>query len=338
MNEPDLDAIFTAISPPGADALDKPVYAVLSVPGYESYFVGKDRDSYACLLIATDDRTERPQAPIRLESLDVQFELRCQFRKGNEPEREGAFTVIRCRSLERETVRYFLSICQTVLRMLGDKPLRRLVASAVHRLAAIFQRTQGAPSRTVYGLFGELYLIWRSENPIRSVSAWRIDESARFDFSDGDVRLDVKATGGRVRAHTFSYEQCNPPPGTFAIVASLFVERIPGGVALRAVIDEIGASISANADLVLKFHEAVTLTLGNNLNEALAMTFDVKLTDSSLRFFDLRDVPGIHGELPPGVSDVHFRSDLSALSAFSVRSLIDKSPAIGELLPGDRDI
>lgn len=87
----------------------------------------------------------------------------------------------------------------------------------------------------------------------------------------------------------------------------------------------------ANADLALKFHEVVALTLGNSLNDVMAMTFDVKLSDSSLRFFDLRDVPGIRGELPAGVSDVHFRWDLSALSAFSVRSLIDKSPAIGDL-------
>lgn len=335
-----LDAIFEAIDPPPGDNPDKPLYAVMPVPGYESYFVGKDREFHACLLVAAADRAGRHQPPIRLESLDVQFELRCQLRKDREPEREGAFTVIRCRSLDRETIRYFLSVCETVLRMVGDKPAQRIVASAIHRLAAIFQKIQKPLARPINGLFGELYLIWRSGNPVRALTAWRMDETARFDFSDGDVRLDVKATGGRVRAHTFSYEQCNPPPSTIAIVASLFVERVPSGIVMRLLIDEIGSRVAAHADLVLKLHEVVAATLGASLNNALTMSFDVKLADSSLRFFSLHDVPAIRGPLPTGISDVHFRSDLSALQALSVESLIDQDPVFWDLLPheGESDM
>jgi len=328
-----LDAIFDAIAAPPSDNLDKPLYAVMPVPEYESYFVGKDRESHACLLVATTDRAGRHQPPIRLESLDVQFELRCQLRRDREPEREGTFTVIRCRSLDTETIRYFLSVCETVLRMLGDTPAQRAVASAVHRLAAIFQKMQKPPTRPVNGLFGELYLIWRSGNPVKALTAWRIDETARFDFADGDVRLDVKATGGRVRAHTFSYEQCNPPHGTIAVVASLFVERSPGGTMLRSLINEIESRAAAHADLVFKLHEVVAGTLGASLNDALTITFDTKLADSSLSFFSLLDVPAIRTPLPAGISDVHFRSDLSALQALSVQSLIDRDPVFWDLLP-----
>ena len=113
------------------------------------------------------------------------------------------------------------------------------MASAVHRLAAIFQKTQKPPARTVNGLFGELYLISRSTNPVRTLTAWRTDETARFDFVEGDVRLDVKATTGRMRAHSFSYEQCNSPPNTLSIVASMFVERVSRGITLRILIDDI---------------------------------------------------------------------------------------------------
>lgn len=328
-----LDAIFEAIAVPPGDNPDKPLYAVVPVPDYESYFVGKDRESHACLLVATADRAGRHQPPIRLESLDVQFELRCQLRKDREPEREGTFTVIRCRSLDRETIRYFLSVCETVLRMIGDRPAQRTVASAVHRLATIFQKLQKPPVRSVNGLFGELYLIWRSGNPVRTLTAWRMDETARFDFSDGDVRLDVKATGGRVRTHTFSYEQCNPPLNTIAIVASLFVERAPGGIVLQFLIDEIESRVVAHIDLVFKLHEVVAATLGASLNDALTMSFDAKLADSSLRFFSLHDVPAIRGPLSAGISDVHFRSDLSALQALSVESLIDQDPVFWDLLP-----
>ena len=329
----DLKHIFEAIAPPQGDDPDQPLYAVMPVPDYESYFVGKDRESHACLLVATVDRAERRPPPIRLESLDVQFELRCQLRKDQEPDREGTFTVIRCRSLDPETIRYFLSVCETVLRMVGDKPAQRAVASAVHRLADIFQKMHKPPTRPVNGLFGELYLLRRSGNPVRTLKAWRMDETARFDFADGEIRLDVKATGGRVRTHTFSYEQCNPPPGTTAVAASLFVERTPGGVALRSLIDQIESIVAAHPDLVLKLHEVVTATLGTSLTEALAATFDVKLADSSLRFFSLLDVPAIREPLPAGVSDVHFRSDLSKLPTLSVQSLVDQDPVFWDLLP-----
>ena len=327
-----LDALFeTIVAPVGGDT-GKPLYAVLPVSGYQSYFVGKDRDSYACLLITTADFSRR-QPPIRLESLDVQFGLPCHIKKEHEPNQEERFTVIRCRSRDHETVRYFLFICNAVLRIVGDRPAQRTVASAVHRLAAIFQKTQKPPARTVNGLFGELYLISRSTNPIRTLTAWRTDETARFDFVEGDVRVEVKATTGRVRTHSFSYEQCNSPPNTLSIVASMFVERVSKGITLRTLIDDIIAVVASDMDLALKLHEVTAATLGTSIKEAMELAFDVTLTDTSLRFFNLADVPSIRGPLPAGVSDVRFRSDLSALEDLSVQALIDLDPIFRDLLP-----
>src|ERR1017187_6764882 len=331
-----LEGIFEAIAPPPGDKPDKPVYAVMPLHGYESYFIGKDREGHACLLVATSEQSGRLQSPIRLENLDVQFELRCHLKRNKEVERVGTFTVVRCRSLDKETVRYFLSVCDTIMGMVGDKPKQRELASAVHRLAAIFQKMQKPPARPVNGLFGELYLISRSCNPSRAVAAWGGGDTGPFDFAEGNIRIDVKATAGRLRAHTFSYEQCNPPPGTIAIVASLFTERSPDGVSLRNLIRDIETMIAAHPDLILKLHEVLTTTLGASLTEALAMMFDPNLTASSLTFYSLREIPAIRGALPVGVSDVHFRSDISGLPALSVQSLIEQDGAFESLLPGER--
>jgi hypothetical protein len=62
------------------------------------------------------------------------------------------------------------------------------------------------------------------------------------------------------------------------------------------------------------------------------MAFDFKLAESSLKFYSLREVPAIRGPLPAGVSDVHFRSDVSGLPALSVESLLNLDEAFGELL------
>jgi hypothetical protein len=328
---------FAAVPPLAGGDPDRPVYAVLPVPGHPAYLVGKDGEGLACLLIATVDRLGRLQPPIRLESLDVQFELHCHLQKEREPEREGTFTVIRCRSADRETIRYFLSVCDIILRVGGDQPASRDITRAINRLAAIFQKMQRPPTRPVNGLFGELYLIWRSANAVRAVNAWRSEDTARFDFSDGDIRLDMKTAGGRVRAHTFSYEQCNPPEGIIAIAASLIVERASGGVPLRSIVNDIVARIAVHTDLVFKFHEVIGATLGESLAEALSTRFDIRLADSSLRFFRLVDVPAIRGAVPVDVSDIHFRSDLSAVAPVPVQTLVDSDPVFWDLLPRIRE-
>ncbi len=332
-----LAEAFESIDPPPSEDPKKLIYAVVPIPGTTSYFVGKDTEALPCLLAATVDTPGRLQAPIRLESLDVQFDLPCYVRKESTVEQQGTFTVIRCRSHDLETVKYFLSVCETILRIVGDKPTRASLSSAVQRLAAIFQKLQRPPTRSIDGLFGELYVLWRSANPVRALNAWRMDEAARFDFSDGDVRIDVKATSRRSRVHTFSYDQCNPPPGSLAIVASLFVERAANGMTLRSLLSEIERMVSAQADLVFKLHEVAVGTLGASLNESLIQRFDVRLADSSLSLFDLRDVPAIRGPLPVGVSDVHFRSDLSPLRALSIQALIDRDPVFWDLLPRTED-
>ena len=214
---------------------------------------------------------------------------------------------------------------------------RRPVAAAPQQQPARLSQARGARTQSsaasVIGLFGELYLIWRSADPVRTLAAWRIDEVARFDFSDGEFRLDVKAAGGRVRAHTCSYEQCNPPFGTTAVAASLFVERVAAGLSLRSLIEQIEAVVGQRADLALKLHEIVAATLGRSLGDALESTFDVPLADGSLLFFDLRDVPAIRESLPANVSDVHFRSDFSGTTPIAPEQLLATHPRLASFLP-----
>ena len=333
MTTTDLISIFEGIRLPSAEATGMPFYAVTQVPGYTSYFVGKDRESLACFLVSVNNQTGKPHPPIQLENLDAQFGLRCHLRKTGEIEHEGIFTVIRCRDNDNETMRYFLSVCETILRILGDKPTHAQIAMVVNRLVSIFQRIRRSPTRSLNGLFGELYFLLRSTNTARSLAAWRTVEGARFDFSCGDVRLDIKATGSRSRIHTFSYEQCNPPSGTIAIVASLHVEQISGGSSIRTIIEQIETQVSNHPNLILKLHETVAATLGASLNDGLSRRYDMHLAESSLQFFCLEDVPAIRDPLPAGVSNVHFRSDLSTLPSVSFAKLINSDPTFLDLLP-----
>jgi hypothetical protein len=187
---------------------------------------------------------------------------------------------------------------------LGNAPSRSSIAAAVRRIASIFQSIKIPPVRSLNGLFGELFMISRSRSPTRAVAAWRIDEASRYDFASGDVRIDVKSSATRARKHTFSYDQCNPPPGTQAVVLSMLVERIPSGLSLDRLIASIEERVAGDEDLVLKLHEVVASTLGTSLSESMQVTFDPRLAATSLEFFDLREIPAVRGPLPPSVSDV----------------------------------
>lgn len=165
---------------------------------------------------------------------------------------------------------------------------------------------------------------------MRALSCWRIQDLSRFDFMAGNLRLDVKAASDRARIHTFSYDQCNPPSGCAAFVASLLVEVTSGGLSLRELLEQIEAVVSGRADLVIELYDTVAATLGSALEEGMKVRFDSQLAASSLKVFDPRLVPAIRTELPPGVSDLHFRSDLSNASGLAGAALIERDPVIEE--------
>lgn len=306
-------------------------YSVAAIPEMPRYFVGKSTDDAASLLISTGEG-DRPRTPIRLENLEVQFNVPASVRCGADSS-DGIFTIIRCRSGEPGITDYFLTTAEAIVGLLGPEPSELDITRAVNRLTVIFQRLRNSPLRSIVGLFGELFVIYQARDHVEAIRAWRVEETSRFDFAAGDVRLETKTTSGRVRSHTFSYDQCNPPPGTVAIVASLLAERLDEGVTLRTLLGEIEQSVQDHPELVLKLRETVAATLGTGLNDGLGVAFDVRLAQSSLRFFDLREIPAIRSELPPGVGNVQFQSDLSALAALPIRELERRNAAIACFLP-----
>ena len=315
------------------DDADGLLFVVKAVSASRSYFIGRDSAGKACLLIASVSESGRRPAPIILQNLDAQFEMLCRVKGLKEGDWEGRFTVVRCRASESVTIQYFYSICEIIMRHLGDAFSREQVATAVERIASIFRNIRKPSVRDVNGLFGELFVISRSRSTAQAIDAWRIDEKSRFDFSVGDVRMEVKTCAGRSRVHTFSYDQCNPPVATHAVVASLMIERIPRGLSMANLISQIELQVTGDEDLIFKFRSIIASTLGESLAESLRVTFDSRLADDTLEFFDLREIPAVRGPLSSGVSHVRFVADLSGANALGVEILTDRDANFWELLP-----
>jgi hypothetical protein len=117
------------------------------------------------------------------------------------------------------------------------------------------------------------------------------------------------------------------------LAASLFVERASGGTSLRELIADIDRLAGSSTELVMKLHTIVAATLGQAMREALDIRFDQHLAKESLRFYDMRRIPAIRAEAPTGVSEIHFRSDLSNTDPEVPETLAQRHPALVDLLP-----
>lgn len=308
MTDVSLAELLASVEPL-AHGADEGSFRVRSIPGYERHYVGRNSTGHPSLLLGSASGVFH--APVRLAMMDARFGNRHRIHPVDDNEREELLSVITCTSHDAQAQAYFLHVCGTILRIVGPNPPLHDIVQVVQRLIELFRRLSRPATRSLNGLLGELFLIAVSRDVRAAVAAWRSTELNRFDFSTGNVRLDVKASAERLRVHHLSAEQCQPPAGTVGLLASLFIESSGGGQSLRELVVAIEAALDGNDDLILKVQETIAETLGESLPTAMGARFDDRLARASLRFYDLGMVPAIRDGVPPEVSGVHFRSDLT---------------------------
>lgn len=326
-----LATIFSEIPTPSQGLDGSPRYQVREVADGSRHFIGRDSQGQPCLLLGSGETTV--QAPIRLAVLEVRFSVPCRITASIGAERTETLTTIVCTAREEETRSYFARVAETILHIVGPSPSIHAIASAIRRLVELFQQLSRPASRSVTGLFGELYAIHRSHSPKVAVQAWRSAVDDRFDFSIDDVRLEVKASSERVRAHNFSLEQCNPPNGTVGLLLSFFVESSGGGLSIQDLIERIEHQLDGDANLILRLQETVAATLGDTTLTALAMRFDESLARSSLQAYELKRIPAIREGIPLEVTQVRFRSDISRITPADLDALGEQNSRLRDLLP-----
>lgn len=324
-------ADLLALVEPLAHGTDEGSFRVRSIPGYERHYVGRNSTGHPSLLLGSAPGAFH--APVRLAMIDARFGNRHRIHLVDGNERDELLSVITCTSHDAQAQAYFLHVCGTILRIVGPGPALHNIVQVVQRLIELFRRLSRPSSRSLNGLLGELFLIAASRDVRAAVAAWRSNDIDRFDFSVGNVRLDVKASGERLRVHHLSAEQCQPPSGTVGLLASLFIESSGGGQSLRELIAAIEAALGGNDDLILKVQETIAETLGESLPTAMGARFDDRLALASLRFFDLATVPAIRHGVPPEVSAVHFRSNLSFTEPLTEKELQAMADTALQFLP-----
>lgn len=150
----DIKSLFDTLEIPLATSSDGLRFAAQPIPGYESHRLGRDAQGAPSLLIAVAENTERPRpAPIVLEHLTVQSDVRCRIAFPTGELEEGLFTVAQCVRGDQALHEYFLHVGGTMIEVLGGKPAQARVTQVISQLAELF-RAMSSPSKSPCKAYG----------------------------------------------------------------------------------------------------------------------------------------------------------------------------------------
>lgn len=309
------------------------VYETARIAPDSRYRVGRDAEGNIVVLIET---TDVPGAVILPDfagrHLQTRHALNCAIREAGVEVGLGQFSVLICVDADDQLKDRFFEIIETILRSLGEVPELGKLREVIAGLIELFRLATQAPRGTIQGLWAELWMIANSRDPGNLLGAWHAEPTDVYDFNGGVERVEVKSTRQRVRRHHFSHRQLSPPVGSRAIVASLFVESSGRGPTILNLLERIRSRVSEPAAL-MRLEHVVADSLGSDWRSGIEAAFDSELASESLRFYQVEDVPAIRSDIPSGVSDIRYISDLSAVDAVARDELLEEGGLFAAVLP-----
>jgi hypothetical protein len=156
------------------------------------------------------------------------------------------------------------------------------------------------------GLWGELFLILQAKSCDILLKYWHVDPDEKYDFSFGELHVEVKVSEFTPRVHEFALEQLRPSSEASVFIASLLLQKSAGGLGMLDLLTEI-AKRTKDQRLVAKAWRNVAAALGQELTESLDVKFDPQFARASLRLVRAEQVPCIAVPLPSGVVGARVR-------------------------------
>lgn len=315
-----LTEIFNNIVKPGD--LDPFQFSALPIVEYPNHRIAKDKlDNPVLLLNISEPDVSLFSANLKLQNVSVLFDINCTVLQHNETI-EKHFTVLSFTGKDNSLKYYFFKLCTVLVETIGNNPSDYDVKKEITKFVDLFCLAIEPPLNSVQGLWAELLIISESKNPHKLLSCWHSSPVEKFDFNNGDERIEVKSTKQSTRVHSFSIEQLYSPTDTKTIVASVFVKQSSSGKSIADLAREIKERISDDIELIEKLEFQIAVTLGKTIVDSVKLSFDYQYAKDSVLFYQAEDIPKINQfDIPVLVSDVRFTSDLSTTSPVIVRDI-----------------
>ena len=193
-------------------------------------------------------------------------------------------------------------------------------------LSSIFQPNRSLSIEKTIGLWGELFLISRSRNPVCMASCWA---DKTFDFSSDHDLIEAKTTLGNFLLPHFKLSQLLPPK--VCGIACIEVAEGPPGESVTDLERAICSSLSPSEEISLK--DKVMKRLGGDY-EAAEQCFRVK--EGKLKVFNATEIPRPR-DIPAEVENLRFQVSLQNHPTWEQSGIAAPSEGIIELILGISD-
>lgn len=294
-------------------------------------FASKTMENYPCFRIAISSvglpvlllqmepgHGNLPFRNFRLRHLSIEHLVKCRVNdeSGTTEER---FSIIRFLSGEPGLQEFFLNTAEQLIRNIGPHSEPGKLLEELDRFAELFRAMSAVPKKTIQGLWAELFLIERCRDSALLLDHWHERPEEKFDFNAGAHKLEVKSFSGLERIHHFSAEQLNPQAGHEVLIASVYLRSSSLGVSILELCTRIVGKLAAYPRLIDKLYLTISSTLGSELQHANEVRYDYTDAKSGIKLFHYSQIPRIMlSDLSAGVSEVRFKSDLSAIGEWKI--------------------
>ncbi len=297
-------------------SVDNNRYNVISIEKM-SHKLGVSPEGYPKFFVCTNN-TEVISQDIVRELLTVENNLSCTLVEGEKEVHNQNYSIITLNTSEESLQSYFIEVFMMILQTLPLLPSRRELNVGIENLITIFSALTKKPIKKIQGLWAELLVIERSANPSVLINAWHSSPGAKYDFTMGKEKVEVKSTSSENRIHTFSLDQLNPTHNSELLIASVIVResaKCSGGMSVRNLYERICDRVLSSKERV-HLSSVIAETIGENFRDIDKVCFDYIQASDTLEFFEARRVPHINKEtIPELVSGVKFNSNLSHIES-----------------------
>lgn len=292
----------------------EPEFSAIPIPFRGNDYIAKDSLG-APVFLLLDRGNDKYRPNIELYHTSLQFHRKCRIRSNSEII-ENNFAVLRCDSSRDDFYELFI---RCVLSALGELPpvaSTEDIQRVFNKLLELFRAMTKPSSRSIIGLWAELFVIRHSSNIKLALMSWHSAPFERYDFSTKSGRIEIKATTNTNRTHDFSMEQLNPFEKDQSWVISLILQPHNGGIGIIELAKQIEAANNHDPELNFKLWENIAITLGKDFSENSDTKFDVKFTERELRLFSMVSIPRISLPQSPLISEIRFKVQLASIEDF----------------------
>ncbi len=286
-------------------------FAIAALPTINNHKLGISQSGQPLFFIKCDEKTKAKSLDTNLEFISIQFNRQCQLINKKGRIEEDIYTIISLKSDSDYLQEYFLKIVFVLIKNISEKPLLKDLKIEIDKLINLFTKFSKPALKTIQGLWAELLIIEQSKNPDYLIKSWHNSTSDKYDFNDGNDKIEVKSTTKSRRIHNFSLEQLTPNLKSKLVVSSIITIETGTGTSVFDLVEIIESKVK-DQKLIYRINEIVSTTLGKDFEKAFDIFFDYKFSVDSIQYYESADIPTIYNSsIPSNIMNVRFDCDLT---------------------------